>query len=106
MATTPEHAFPTKFSIGFRRTEPFVDITQLEAHLALLNELAELRSLVDRWVISRTTLTFKRRLRARSGDGLGLLVWQLKGKRFPWIVTLASQPIAFIGSGLPYGVNL
>jgi hypothetical protein len=47
MATTPEHAFPTKFSIGFRRTEPFVDITQLKAHLALLNELAELRSLVD-----------------------------------------------------------
>jgi hypothetical protein len=48
MTTGTEYAFPAKFTIGFRRTEPLVDITQLKGHLALLNEFAEFRSLIDR----------------------------------------------------------
>ena len=43
-----EYAFPAKFTIGFPQIELFVDIAQLKGHLALLNELAELRLLLDR----------------------------------------------------------
>ena len=35
MSTTTEFAFPAKFTIGFQRTEPFVDIVLMKEHLAL-----------------------------------------------------------------------
>jgi hypothetical protein len=39
--------FPGMFSIGSRRTVPFVDVGQVKGHLALLNQFVQLRSQVD-----------------------------------------------------------